>query len=274
MQTRGKFILMTLAEFEAYIRDMDITKLRKINHVQTHHTWSPSYRNFNGANHFDKMESMEADHIARGFGQIAQHYTTFPDGTIVAGRGLNSIPTCIYKHNTGGICIENLGNFDKGQDNMTPQHRDTIIRLNALLCLKFNLGINTTSLIYHHWFRMDNGVRDDGMNDPKYLNHKTCPGTGFFGGNKVDDANANFIPAVNQAYLEYKNIAGDASVQQVKKGKVNTALLNVRSGAGTDFPVIDQLKRDTAVDIFETQSDWDRIGPDRWVASDYIALIG
>ncbi|MDP9048719.1 MAG: N-acetylmuramoyl-L-alanine amidase, partial [Bacteroidota bacterium] len=143
MQTLGKFILMDLQEFEGYIQSMDTSTLRPITHVQTHHTWSPSYRNFNGSNHFAKMQSMEAAHIARGFSEIAQHYTTFPDGLICVGRSLSLIPACIQGHNTGGICIENLGNFDAGQDTMDERQTNTIIQINALLCYKFNLPADT-----------------------------------------------------------------------------------------------------------------------------------
>ena len=270
MQTQGKFILMTLQEFEGYLQGMDISRLRKITHVQTHHTWSPSYRNFNGSNYFDKMTSMEADHIARGFGQIAQHYTTFPDGMIVAGRSLDIIPTCIKGHNTGGICIENLGNFDAGQDAMRPEQQETIVKMNALLCLKFSLPINSTSLVYHHWFRQSDGYRDNGDNDPKYLNHKTCPGTAFFGGNKVADAEANFLPLIQQAYDAYKQ--QEIPISGLTFGIVNTDLLNVRSGPGTEFPPVSQLKRNSRVAILETQNDWDRIGDNMWVYSDYVAL--
>jgi hypothetical protein len=271
MQTQGKFILMSLQEFEGYIKNMDISDLRMINHVQTHHTWSPSYRNFNGSNHFAKMTSMEADHIARGFGQIAQHYTTFPDGSICTGRPLSLIPTCIHGHNTGGICIENLGNFDRNQDAMTGSQRQTIIRINALLCLKFGLPVNSTSLVYHHWFRQSDGFRDNGENDPGYLDHKTCPGTAFFGGNTVENATANFLPLVQQAYDNYQNnTIGENPTS--KTGVVNADVLNVRSGPGTDFAPVDQLKRNTTVTILESNDEWDRIGDDRWVFSDYIAI--
>ncbi|MFC0514623.1 N-acetylmuramoyl-L-alanine amidase [Mucilaginibacter angelicae] len=271
MQTKGKFVLMTLPEFEGYLQGMDISTLRKITHIQTHHTWSPSYRNFRNSNYFEKMESMEEDHITRGFGQIAQHYTTFPDGMIVVGRSLSLIPTCIKGHNTGGVCIENLGNFDKNQDTMTAEQSDTIVKMNALLCLKFGLDINTTSLVYHHWFRQTDGFRDNGENDPKYLNHKTCPGTAFFGGNTVDDATKNFLPPVQLAYDQYKQnmVAG---TQPFKSGTVNADLLNIRSGPGKDFPAVGQLKREAQVIILETNDDWDRIGDNQWVFADYIAL--
>ena len=84
METQGKFIVMTVDEFQQFL--VGTVVARKITHIQNHHTLIPSYRNFNGSNHFEKMQAMEADHIARGFGGIAQHITTFPDGKIGLGR--------------------------------------------------------------------------------------------------------------------------------------------------------------------------------------------
>src|SRR5262245_55437436 len=137
METKGKFILMNIDELRQFI--LTTTVQRKITHVQNHHTLSPSYRNFNGSNHFAKLESMEAFHIQRGFAEIAQQFTTFPDGKIALCRSLEKIPACIKGFNTGGLCIENLGNFDTGQDQMTAVQKTTIIKLNSLLCQKFNL---------------------------------------------------------------------------------------------------------------------------------------
>ena len=273
MEIQGKFILMTLDEFKGYLQGLDVSGLRKINHVQTHHTWSPSYRNFNGNNHFAKLTSMEADHIGRNFGQIAQHYTTFPDGKIAICRPLSIIPTCIHGHNTGGICIENLGNFDKNGDTMNPEHRISIIHLNALLCLKFGLGVNADTIVYHHWFRQSDGFRDNGLDNPDLKDHKTCPGTNFFGGNTVADAKTNFIPEILNAYQVYQNVHPPAASLQVLTGKVNAEILNVRRGPGTEFEVVGKLKRDDLVNVLETNNDWDRIGTAQWVNADYIALI-
>lgn len=54
--------------------------------------------------------------------------------------------------------------------------------------------------------------------------------------------------------------------------KVNTCL-NVRSGAGTSYPIVKQLSNQTTVTIYETKSGWYRIGDNQWVCADYV-LIG
>jgi hypothetical protein len=272
METQGKFVLMTLSEFEGYINSLDISGFRKITQIQIHHTWSPSYRNFNGRNHFAKLTSMEAYHIANGFGQIGQHYTTFPDGTIAVCRNLALAPACIAKHNTGDICIENLGNFDIHGDTMSLEHRKTILHLNALLCRKFQLKINTDTIIYHHWFRQSDGFRDNALGKHDLPDHKTCPGTNFFGGNTVAEAAVNFIPGIQQAYDRY---ALQTSVNQpvvVQRGIVHANVLNVRRGPGIEFDVVRKLNRDEVVSILETNDEWDRIGENQWVKADYIAL--
>ena len=272
MKTKGKFTLKDLNEFEGYIHGLSTSGLRKMTHVQAHHTWSPSYRNFNGSNHFEKLESMEAYHISEGWSQIGQHYTTFPDGMIATCRSLAVAPACIKGHNTGGICIENLGNFDLHGDVITPAHNKTITHLNALLCLKFNLPVDTNSLVYHHWFRQSDGFRDNGLDKMDVRDHKTCPGTNFFGGNRVADAQLNFTPEVQKAFTAYNSAARPPAVT-VLKGKVNVAVLNVRKGTAVEFAVVEKLNRNDVVTILETVGEWDRIGADKWVKADYLVIL-
>lgn len=274
MKTKGKFILLSIEEFATYINNLNISRYRKITHIQTHHTWSPSYRNFNGNNHFEKMESMETEHKKRGFKEIGQHFTTFPDGLIGTGRNLNIIPACIEGHNTGGICIENLGNFNLGGDRMNAAHSDTILKLNALLCIKFKLPVNTDTIVYHHWFRLGSGIRDNGRNDVALRFHKTCPGTGFFGGNKVEDASNNFLPLIQIEYNKYQNISTPNIISSIlRTGTVNADVLNVRTGPGTDFSKSGQLKNAEKITVYESNTEWARIGIDQWVSLKFLDTI-
>ena len=266
MQTQGKFILFNIDEFRQFLISAVVS--RSVSHVQDHHTWSPSYRNFNGSNHFEKLKSMEASHIQRGFEEIGQHITTFPDGTIAICRNMDKDPACIKGANHGGLCIENLGNFDKGQDQMTPEQRETIIQVNALLCFKFNLKPSLSTIVYHHWFQLTNGFRDGGQNDD---NHKTCPGTGFFGGNTENDFTANLLPLIIQELAQVGNTV-DKVTATVKIGIVHTPSLNVRTGPDTSFPAIDRLLENEKVTILESNGEWDRIGQNRWVNSNFVAL--
>ena len=113
-------------EFESYIKGLTVK--RKIKILQLHHTYSPSYKNFTGSNHFELQKAMKNHHVkTNGWADIAQHFTIFPDGIIVSGRNLEINPAGIYGANTGAICIECLGNFDKGGDEMTKEQKNSIV---------------------------------------------------------------------------------------------------------------------------------------------------
>jgi hypothetical protein len=191
MRQSGKFLLFTLLEFEAWLSGLIVA--RKIKIIQNHHTFLPDYRTFSKTkDHFKLLAGMERSHLERGFNQIAQNLTTFPDGLIAICRPFEMIPAGIKGVNSFGICIEHLGNFDIGNDVMTPEHKDTIVKINLLLCEKFNLAINTTSIVYHHWYDLTTGRQvEEGSR-----NTKTCPGTNFFGGNTITKCEANFISQV------------------------------------------------------------------------------
>ncbi|WP_421938674.1 N-acetylmuramoyl-L-alanine amidase [Pedobacter sp.] len=265
MQKNGRFILMDIHEFEVYIQALKVGFSRKITHIQEHHTFIPSYSDFTGDNYFQRQQAMEAYHISIGFGQIAQHFTIFPDGMIVTGRPLSVTPACIKGHNTGGICIENLGNFDLKQDVMNEAQQHSVINATALLCNKFGLPVNTTSIVYHHWFRQSDGLRDNAADELVLDGHKTCPGTNFFGGNRVADAEKNFIPKVAKAARDYQASAGK------NKGTVTASVLNVRSGPGVSFKILRQIIKGAPVTIYARKNNWLRISKTEWVSGSFVS---
>ena len=128
---------------------------------------------------------------ARGFNQIAQNFTTFPDGTIMVCRYIDIVPAGIKGANEFGICIENLGNFDKKGDVMTENHKNCILSVTASLLKRFKLEANEQTIVYHHWYDLTKGKRilNEGTGDTK-----SCPGTNFFGGNTVVDFKNNLLP--------------------------------------------------------------------------------
>jgi hypothetical protein len=125
------------------------------------------------------MKSMENYHVGTlKMSEIAQHFSTFPDGSICVGRPLNKDGGgFLSPGNKDSITIENVGNFDS--DNMTEEQKQSIILLNALLCKKFNITPSTSTLIYHCW-----------------VQNKSCPGVKYFGGNSKAAADQNFIPLI------------------------------------------------------------------------------
>lgn len=168
---------------------------REIKLVQLHHTWSPEYRHFDGKNHFTRQVSMRESHLARGFSDIAQHFTVFPDGLIVTGRSLGLNPAGIKGANSGAICIENFGNFDAGYDKMTAEQADAMITLTAVLCKVFGLNPET-AITYHAWWTAKGQALGD-YHPAKSA--KTCPGTAFFGGNTRDAFLKNLLPRIKDA---------------------------------------------------------------------------
>jgi len=189
METKGQFTLLRSSEFSSWLQQQSIS--REIKTIQQHHTWIPKYEHFHGDNHFTLQESMKASHLERNFSDIAQHLTIFPDGKICSGRSMNIMPAGIKGANKGAVCIENLGNFDVGEDVMTSEQKESIIDVTATLLSHFNILPDSNSIICHHWYDLDSGHRTGGTG-----NTKSCPGTNFFGGNSVQNFNDNFIPAV------------------------------------------------------------------------------
>ena len=204
----GQFVLMTKEQFRDWLFNQKIT--RKITYFQEHHTWWPSYKDFNGSNHFSWMYKMKDLHVNEmGWSDISQQVTTFPDGKVVVGRPFNTPPQGSYgllnksvmpSIEANAVAIENLGNFDLGQDQMTAQQRETIITVAALLCIKFGLTPSIDSIQYHHWWDMNTGERV--LDNSEGHAVKTCPGTGFFGGNSTTDAKNNFYPLVRKKMQE------------------------------------------------------------------------
>lgn len=170
--------LMDINEFKLWLDGQSVK--RKIKVIQLHHTFSPSYKHFNGSNHLALQQNMKNYHVkTNGWNDIAQNLTIFPDGKIVLGRDLEKTPAGIYGANTNGICIECIGNFDSGGDVMTSSQQCAIVDVLRLLLKKFGLDPQS-GITYHAWWSAN------GKNLGDYVQGKsvkTCPGTSFFGGN-------------------------------------------------------------------------------------------
>jgi hypothetical protein len=267
----AQFHIYALQDFQKYLVSTGFS--REITLVQNHHTWQPSYGSISKSQ--DEMywlESMRDFHIHdNGWSDIGQNITTFPSGNIGLCRPIDIMPAGIFGANTGAIAIENLGNFDAGQDQMTQAHKDTIVFLNAMLCIKFNLKPVKEQIAYHHWFDRtgkrfpESKVNNNQVGDEQ----KTCPGTAFFGTNTITSAETNFFPLIAAKIKELNNAVSSAAIAM----KVNTAVLNVRSGPATSFPVVHTVTADTQVTVFRTNGQWSKISntADEWVFSSYLS---
>lgn len=201
MTMQGQHILMTKEEFKDWLFNTQVN--REIRLIQQHHTWLPSYKHFNGSNHFRMLMGMENHHKqTMGWTNIAQNITTFPDGKVAVSRPLNIIPegTIGPTANSVGIAIEHIGNFDLGHDVMTKEQQETIVYINALLCIKFGLTPSIDSITYHHWWHMK--TKERVLDATASYNVKSCPGTGFFGGNSTTSAKTYFYPLISDKMEE------------------------------------------------------------------------
>lgn len=196
------FKLMDAIKFRDYISNL--IACREIKRIQLHHTYSPSYKHFNGDNHIKLQEGIRNYHIkTNGWNDIGQHFTIFPDGKICTGRDINSSPAGIYGANTGAICIECLGNFNEGGDNMTKAQKEAIVAVTKLLLDKFNLTAED-GVTYHAWWTSSGGDLGDYV---KGKSAKTCPGTAFFGGNTLTAYENNLMPLIkNYGKVELKEV--------------------------------------------------------------------
>jgi hypothetical protein len=202
-QKQGQHLLMTKEQFKDWLFQNQFH--RKISLIQQHHTWAPSYKRFNGSNHFLLLQGMENYHKNQmHWKTIAQNITTFPDGRVAVSRPFDMAPegSIGAKANSVGIAIENVGNFDKGQDAMTPEQKETIVYITALLCLKFNLTPSVDTITYHHWWNYKTGERM--LDNAKSYEVKPCPGTNFFGGNTTTAAKTYFYPLVSRKMEELR----------------------------------------------------------------------
>ncbi|MDR2207260.1 MAG: SH3 domain-containing protein [Flavobacteriaceae bacterium] len=269
METKYGFSKMTATEFASYIANLKVA--RTVLFIQQHHTYIPSYAHFNGNNHFELQKSMKNTHVnVNGWADIGQHITIFPDGFVLTGRSFEKSPACITGNNANSFCIENLGNFDKNADEMTTKQKDAIIAVAAALCKKFGLAPNTNTIVYHHWFNLSTGVRNNGTGG-----NKSCPGTNFFGGNKVENCQQNFIPLVS---AKLKSAATKSEPKILKYVSVTADSLNVRTGASVSNPKAKDRNPalfGAVLRIYEEKNNWYKISStsEHWVSAAYTKTV-
>ena len=268
MDSKYGFTRFSVGEFKNWISAISVSRM--ITCIQEHHTWRPNYSAFSGANHFEMQKSMKNYHVGNnGWSDIGQHFSIFPDGMIVTGRPMNRAPACIYGNNAGSICIENVGDFDTGRDPMSAAHSDAIVQVTGALAKRFNLNpVTINNIVYHHWFDLNTGARRDGAGTTK-----SCPGTGFFGGNTVEACKSNFLPLVQA------EVGNTTTVAPVRYGRVIAPdPLNVRIGATASASLApDQapLETGSVVRIFVESNKWLKISNSKqhWIYSRYVEPV-
>ncbi|MBU6325737.1 MAG: SH3 domain-containing protein [Bacteroidetes bacterium] len=271
--TLSKFTIFKPDEFVDYVMRTQFN--RPVSVIQNHHTFKPGYQHLTDSRgEMYWLESMRTTHINdRKWSDIGQNITTFKSGNIAVCRPIDSMPAGIYGANTGAICMEHMGDFDSGKDQMSKEHKDSIILANAVLCLKFGIQPEKWKVVYHHWYSPSGAkFTEADINSGATAGlQKSCPGTAFFGGNTINAAEHNFYPLIQQKMQELSG-AAPMVVQGVPR-KVAASTLNVRSGPGKNFSVVRTLKAGMDVLVFDTNDQgWSLISntAQEWVATNYL----
>lgn len=253
------FTKMTPAEFKTWIHKQGNYKYTGL---QVHHTWLPDYSCFYKANgkHEDELtrqyNTQQYHKKTNGWGDIAQHFTIFPNGAIVTGRKLsNTTAIGIKGWNSNKICIEIYGNFDKGKDVMTKEQKEAVITVYGELCKKFKITPSISTIRCHAWFTSGGTYLGD-YNKSKSA--KTCPGTNFMGfGNSKAAIRDNFIPLI-QNYISGKTTTTvkDPVACGVYRIKSPDGVLNIRKGPGASYDKVGQVKNGEAYTITKINGSW------------------
>lgn len=253
------FTKMTPAEFKTWIHKQGNYKYTGL---QVHHTWMPDYSCFYKANgkHEDELtrqyNTRQYHKKTNGWGDIAQHFTIFPNGAIVTGRKLsNTTAIGIKGWNSNKICIEIYGNFDKGKDVMTKEQKEAVITVYGELCKKFKITPSISTIRCHAWFTSGGTYLGD-YNKSKSA--KTCPGTNFMGfGNSKAAIRDNFIPLI-QNYISGKTTTTvkDPVACGVYRVKSPDGVLNIRKGPGASYDKVGQVKNREAYTITKINGSW------------------
>lgn len=255
------FTKMTPAEFKTWIHKQGNYKYTGL---QVHHTWLPDYSCFYKANgtHEDELtrqyNTQQYHKKTNGWGDIAQHFTIFPNGAIVTGRKLsNTTAIGIKGWNSNKICIEIYGNFDKGKDVMTKEQKEAVIAVYGELCKKFKISPSISTIRCHAWFTAGGTYLGD-YNKSKSA--KTCPGTNFMGfGNSKAAIRDNFIPLI-QNYISGKTTTTTTVKDPVACGvyriKSPDGVLNIRKGPGASYDKVGQVKNGEAYTITKINGSW------------------
>lgn len=263
MKTKNGFTLLeNEKDVKEWLSKQKVT--RTINKLQVHHmdlpnysTWEKTDKKVFSEPHFGRTQSLDdygkrTWHYSDGHGHyIAQHFNVFLDGKITTGRNLNSTPIGIRGWNTGAICIEIYGCFDKGKDTMTSAQKKAVIYLYGELCKRFKIKPSTSTIRPHCWFTA--GGTYLGKYDVN-KSAKTCPGTAFWGKGCSKDGFAWFIMDVKN-YVEGKKEEPkkEEAKSTTKKFEIVTLdKLNIRKVADWDADPVATVKKGQHLQVIDT----------------------
>lgn len=127
-------------DVNSFLSYLSVNLRSKITEVHVHHTLRPDHKSFNGKNHRALQDGMKRFHVkARGFQDIAQHLTVYPDGSVMTGRNPNVPPASAQGYNDSDpdkqhpFMFEMVGNFDRGHDTLEGKQLESAILITKFL---------------------------------------------------------------------------------------------------------------------------------------------
>ena len=269
--------------------------LDKYNHkeLHVHHTWSPNHTNWNQRpDGLFWQQSMRNYHVnTLGWQDIGQHVTLLPNGLFVTGRDFGINPASISGYNTGGFAMEMLGNFDIGNDNFTGSQKESALKLAKYFLdkgryVRFHRenapktcpGTSIDKEVFISEAKNIGQVQQPNSQptnseDIVYIvkSGDTLSKIGVMYGvsyQKIASDNGITNPSIiniGQRLVIKKAIQTPQPtpipqptpvVDTNKYGVVTASVLNVRSGRGTQYGIIGQLKNGEKVRLDQLMGDW------------------
>jgi SH3-like domain-containing protein len=131
---------------------------------------------------------------------------------------------------------------------------------------------NIGDIIFYDW--EDNGIGDNtGRANHVGIVEKVSNGVITVIEGNIDNSVGRRKIKVNARYIRGYGVPKydkEETIAAETKYVYNCDSLNVRSGAGVSYKIVDVLKKGTKVEVYETKNGWERIGTGKWVSGNYL----
>lgn len=153
--------------------------------------------------------------------------------------------------NSNSIGIEMCCYKKNGTLDMSDATINNTLDLAAYICKKYNIPI---SRVVRHYD----------------VSHKNCPAPFVKDPSRWTDFKNRLSKMLDGEVSSPSESTENDTMKKTMYVTANSGL-NVRSGAGTGYKIVDGLSKGTKVTVYEESNGWSRIGSGRWVCSQYLA---
>ncbi len=132
--------------------------------------------------------------------------------------------------------------------------------------------------VHKHYVKIIESKRQAIVNDPTGLNVRSGPGVSY---NIIDVLKNGSAIEIYGEKGNWYNIGVNqwvyaplVIITELKKAKVTAPqFLNVRTGPGTENPIVKKLPSEAIVSVFENKNGWYRVGEDEWVYGVFLEIL-